>query len=63
MCGITSRENLRQDLATARNFKPITGRDLEALLAKTAQRGRDGKLNVQKTTRFGSARHFRQHGE
>jgi predicted aldo/keto reductase-like oxidoreductase len=63
MCGITSRENLRQDLAMARNFKPITGRDLEELLAKTADRARDGKLEPHKTTRFGSAHHFRQHGE
>jgi aryl-alcohol dehydrogenase-like predicted oxidoreductase len=63
MCGITSRENLRQDLAMAQNFKPITGRDLEELLAKTAEAGRDGKLEVHKTTHYGGANHFRQHGE
>jgi len=47
----------------ARNFKPITGQDLDELLAKTAVAGRDGKLEPHKTTRYGSAVHFRQHGE
>jgi uncharacterized protein len=63
MCGITSRDNLRQDLTMAQNFKPITGQDLDELLAETADRGRDGKLEPHKTTRYGSAHHFRQHGE
>jgi predicted aldo/keto reductase-like oxidoreductase len=61
MCGIESRENLRQDLAMAQNFTPITGQDLDELLQKTAAPGRDGKLEPHKTTRFGSAYHFRQH--
>jgi uncharacterized protein len=63
MCGIKSRENLRQDLAMAQHFKPIAGQDLDELLAKTAQPGRDGKLEPHKTTRYGSAYHFRQHEE
>jgi len=63
MCGIKSRENLRQDLAMAQNFEPITGRDLDELLDKTAAPGSDGKLEPHKTTRYGSAYHFRQHEE
>ena len=63
LCGIKSRENLRQDLALAQNFQPITGPELDELLAKTATAGRDGKLEPHKTTRYGSVYHFRQHGE
>ena len=62
-CGIRSRENLRQDLAMARGFKPITQEEIDELLAKTSEPGRDGKLEHYKTTRYGSAYHFRQHGE
>ena len=36
---------------------------LDAHLAKTAEPGRDGKLEPPKTTRYGAAYHFRQHGE
>ena len=63
ICGINSRENLRQDLAMAQNFKPITDQDLDELLEKTATPGRDGKLEPHKTTRYGSAYHFQQHAE
>ncbi|MBC8873777.1 MAG: aldo/keto reductase [Planctomycetes bacterium] len=62
-CGISSRENLRQDLAMARAFKPITEKDIDDLLAQTKEAGREGKFEPHKTTRFGSAYHFRQHGE
>jgi predicted aldo/keto reductase-like oxidoreductase len=62
-CGIRSRENLRQDLAMARGFKPVTQEEIDELLAKTAEPGRDGRLEHYKTTRYGSAYHFRQHGE
>lgn len=61
ICGIKSRENLHQDLAMARQFKPVTGRELDELLAKTAAGGKDGKLEPHKTTRYGSPYHFRQH--
>ncbi len=61
VCGISSRENLRQDLAMARDFKPVTQQEIDALLAKTAEPGSDGKLERYKTTRYGSAYHFRQH--
>jgi uncharacterized protein len=63
VCGITSRENLLQDLAMARDFKPVTQQEINDLLAQTAQSGNDGKLERYKTTRYGSAYHFRQHGE
>ncbi|MHC4178011.1 MAG: aldo/keto reductase [Planctomycetota bacterium] len=63
VCGIRSREDLRQDLAMARAFEPITKKDVDDLLERTAETGRNGKLELYKTTRYGSAYHFRQHGE
>ena len=63
VCGIQSRENLRQDLAMARSFKPVTQDDVDTLLAQTEQPARDGKLEHYKTTRYGSKYHFDQHGE
>jgi aryl-alcohol dehydrogenase-like predicted oxidoreductase len=61
VCGIESRENLQQDLAMARSFKPITQQEMKDLLAKTEEPGSDGKLEPWKTTRYGSAYHHEQH--
>jgi predicted aldo/keto reductase-like oxidoreductase len=63
VCGIGSRKDLRQDLAMARGFRPISQQEIDGLLRKTADPGRDGKLEKYKTTRYGSAYHFKQHGE
>jgi predicted aldo/keto reductase-like oxidoreductase len=63
VCGIRSRKDLQQDLAMARDFKPMTEEEMAALREKTAEAGSDGKLERFKTTRYGSAYHFRQHGE
>jgi len=63
VCGISSRENLRQDLAMARGFQPMTQQEMAQLLAQTEEPGSDGKFEPFKTTRYGSAYHFRQHGE
>jgi predicted aldo/keto reductase-like oxidoreductase len=63
VCGITSRENLEQDLGVARDFKPMEPADLEKLLADTKEEGKDGKHELFKTTRnFDSGYHRRQHG-
>jgi aryl-alcohol dehydrogenase-like predicted oxidoreductase len=63
VCGIQSRENLRQDLAVARNFKPMSDAEMDRLRATTEAPGSDGKLERFKTTRYGSAYHFQQHEE
>jgi len=63
VCGIRSRQELKQDLAIARGFQAMTPDDLTELLAQTAKPGSDGKLEPFKTTRYGSAYHFKQHGE
>jgi predicted aldo/keto reductase-like oxidoreductase len=64
VCGIRSRENLRQDLEVARNFRPMSGTELAGLLAKTKAFGIDGKYERFKTTtQFNGPYHRRQHGE
>ena len=61
VCGIVSRENLRQDLAMARSFKPVSEDEMKQLLAQTAEPGSDGKLEPWKTTPYGSRYHREQH--
>ena len=63
VCGIQSRENLQQDLAIARNFKPMTEAEITDLLAETKEVGSDGKYEGFKTTqRFDGGYHRKQHG-
>ena len=61
VCGIQSRENLRQDLAMARNFRPVSEDEMKELLADTQKAGSDGKLEVWKTTGYGGRYHREQH--
>ncbi len=61
VCGIESRENLRQDLAMARSFTPVSEAEMQQLLAETKEPGSDGKLEPWKTTRYGSQHHREQH--
>ncbi|NQT36865.1 MAG: aldo/keto reductase [Planctomycetes bacterium] len=63
VCGIRSRKELQQDIAIARSFKPLTEAEIDRLLSANEEPGSDGKLERYKTTRYGSAYHFRQHGE
>lgn len=63
VCGIASRENLRQDLAVARNFKPMPEGEMRELLAKAEAAGRDGRYERFKTTlNFDGGYHRKQHG-
>jgi aryl-alcohol dehydrogenase-like predicted oxidoreductase len=61
VCGIQSRENLRQDLAMARQFKPIDAAEMATLIADTKTPGSDGKLELWKTTDYGGLYHREQH--
>jgi predicted aldo/keto reductase-like oxidoreductase len=64
VCGIRSREDLRQDLAVARNFVPMSAEEQDDLRAKTRELGQDGRHERFKTTtQFNGAYHRRQHGE
>lgn len=63
VCGITSREELRQDLGVARGFRPMSPEEMQALVAKTAAAGSKGEYERFKTTRrYDGAYHRRQHG-
>ena len=63
VCGITSREELRQDLAVARDFQPMTAAELQDLLAETKSPGSKGRYERCKTTtQFDHPYHRSQHG-
>ncbi len=61
VCGIQSRENLRQDVAMARQFKPIGEQEMKDLIASAKLPGHDGKLEPWKTTDYGGQHHRDQH--
>ena len=61
VCGIKSREDLRQDLTMARSFKPVSQQEMKQLIAQTEQPGGDGKMEPWKTTDYGSGYHRDQH--
>jgi len=61
VCGIRSRENLRQDLAVARDFKPLTPAELEEIAEKYEPQAAEGRNEPHKGPTYGSAYHARQH--
>lgn len=63
VCGIQSRADLEQDLAMAREFKPVLEQEMQRLLAETEKPGSDGKLEPWKTTDYGSRHHREQHAD
>lgn len=63
VCGIMSRQELKQDLGVARNFKPMPADEMKLLLAKTALEGSDGRHELFKSTQsFDGPYHRKQHG-
>lgn len=63
VCGIASRDNLKQDLGIARNFKSMSKDELAGLLVKSQGAGREGRYERFKTTRmFDGGYHRQQHG-
>lgn len=60
VCGIQSRENLRQDIAIARNFKPLSKDELKLLADKAAEPAKDGKLEAYKVGNYGCDWHHSQ---
>ncbi|RKH54835.1 aldo/keto reductase [Corallococcus llansteffanensis] len=48
--GIDSQERLQQALTAARTFKPLTEKEVQALLAKTKDAARDGAFEKYKTS-------------
>ncbi len=61
VCGIQSQADLRQDLAMARSFQPISAEETKQLLADSKAAGSDGKLEPWKTTEYGGRHHREQH--
>ena len=63
VCGMMSREDLKQDVGVARNFKPLAKAAMDKLLAQTAQEGADGRHELFKSTQiFDGPYHREQHG-
>jgi predicted aldo/keto reductase-like oxidoreductase len=60
--GIDSMDILKQNIATARNFKPLAGAELEALLARVKPEAGDGRHEQFKSTQvFDGPHHQKQH--
>lgn len=61
--GITSMEQLKQDIAMARNFKPMAENEKQALLARVKDQAGDGRHELFKSTKvYDGPHHRRQHG-
>jgi len=60
VCGIQTKENLRQDLAIARGFKPMTETDVREVLATSQPFAADGKIEKYKTGNYGCDWHHNQ---
>ncbi len=60
VCGMQSRENLRQDVAMARTFTPVTPEEIQALAAKVEASARDGSLEGYKVGNYGCDWHHEQ---
>lgn len=61
--GMISMEQLKQNIAIARNFRPMTSQEREALLARVREEAGDGRHELFKSTKnFDGPHHRRQHG-
>ena len=61
--GITTMDQLKADLAMARNFKPMTATEMNALRERVREHGADGRHELFKSTQvFDGPHHRKQHG-
>ena len=61
--GITTMEQLKADVALARNFKPMTVAEMDALRGRVREQGTDGRHELFKSTQvFDGPHHRKQHG-
>ena len=61
--GITSMEDLKQDAAIARNFKPMPEAEQMTILTRIREEGSDGRHELFKSTKsFDGPFHRKQHG-
>jgi aryl-alcohol dehydrogenase-like predicted oxidoreductase len=63
VCGIVTMEDLEQDIRIARNFKPMTASEMDALRARVRDEATDGRHELFKSTKvFDGPHHRKQHG-
>ena len=63
VCGIESLENLQQDVAMARAFRPLSDEERQELLASVYEEATDGRHEYFKSTQFFDSQYHRdQHG-
>ena len=61
--GKGAKKKVKKNIATARSFKPMEGKELEALLAKVKPHAGDGRHERFKSTiDFDGPYHRKQHG-
>ena len=61
--GITTMDQLKADIAMARNFKPMTAAEMNALRDRVREHGTDGRHELFKSTQvFDGPHHRKQHG-
>jgi uncharacterized protein len=60
VCGMQSRDNLRQDMAMARAFKPVTAEEMTRLAAQVESVAKDGKVEAYKVGNYGCDWHHKQ---
>jgi aryl-alcohol dehydrogenase-like predicted oxidoreductase len=61
--GITTMAQLNEDIAMARNFKPMSAKEMDALRAKVCVEASDGRHELFKSTQvFDGPHHRKQHG-
>ena len=61
--GINTMDHLKQDVALARNFKPLSAAQMKALEARCAELATDGRYELYKSTAlFDGPHHRKQHG-
>jgi hypothetical protein len=61
--GITSMEQLNQNIEMVRTFQPMSASEKSALLAKIKEEASDGRHELFKSTKqFDGPHHRKQHG-
>lgn len=61
--GITTMEQLKENVALARNFKPLTAAEKETLLSKVRDQAGDGRHELFKSAKtYDGPHHRKQHG-
>jgi uncharacterized protein len=63
VCGIQSRANLQQDVAVARDFKPMTGEEVSRLLDQSRGPAANGQIEAYKVGNYGCDWHHKNAGK